>query len=636
MSGIAGFIGNYQPSLLSLMQDALRHRGRDDSSKIYFPEPQIGLVHTDLLSSSQDKQGRQPLWDASQQCCIVFDGIIFNFQALKDKLSAIGFTFNTQNTAEMILNLYIRYGVDCLDFLEGNFSFCILDRRADQLFLARDVQGVKPLYYAKHYNGFIFASEIKAILQEPSISRDLDHEALQLYMTYLWAPAPYTPLREVRKLAPGHAMLVSRKGIEKKWQYADLPYNEPVAHKISLQDAAKKTYHTLETAIKKQIQPKTPTGLFLSGDLNSSALAAITQRHLGEQQLPCFTISNNSHAPGSHHNDHSLERAQRVATHIGSSLEVVHVEDNVCDFLDFMIYHLDEPQPSLAGLNIHYMASHAQEQGIKSMMTGLGADALFAGYQRHTKLSQEHLITRYPVFLRRAMKYSSNLLPQSVPATRNLARTLQYAPLEGDERLVSYFYNLNPSRVPLLFSKHVRSSLTAKHPSTPLRSSLHRLKKSNKRCPQMHRMLYLETKHYLADNCLNYTDKMCMAAGVEYTAPYLDPELIKLAAKLPPHLKQHNGVGKYVLRHALEKHLPKEIIYGPNQPTQWPLRAWLNGPLKEIVNETLSPQSLKNRGLFDANEVQKLLKQNKRGQIDASYSIFAMVCIERWCRMFIG
>jgi asparagine synthase (glutamine-hydrolysing) len=266
------------------------------------------------------------------------------------------------------------------------------------------------------------------------------------------------------------------------------------------------------------------------------------------------------------------------------------------------------------------------------LLSGAGGDDIFTGYRRHYALMQERWWSWLPGFARDALGAAARAIPVGNPSTRRLAKAFRYAGLDGDERIASYFFWLDPDELGPLYSPELRRELASENPAAPLLASLENLPDST---PALNRMLYLEGKHFLADHNLNYTDKMGMATGVEVRVPLLDPDLVAYAARLPLEYKQNGHVGKWIFKKAMEPWLPADVIYRPKTGFGAPIRHWLKDELAPLVEDVLSERALAERGLFDPRGVHDLVARDRAGRTDATYTIFALVCIELWCRMFV-
>lgn len=614
-----------------MMAGSIAHRGPDDSGLLFDDALGIGLAHRRLSIIDLSPGGHQPMWDATGQVAIVYNGEIYNYRELRAQLEEIGFRFQSSSDTEVILNLYLQVGVDLLDRLNGIFAFVIWDTRTRQLFAARDALGVKPLYYSQTPTGFMFASELKALLFEPSVDRSLDPVAVAHYLTYMYCPAPRTMLSAVKKLEPGAAMLLEERRIARTWRFYRLPYGSPKAD-LSVEAAIESVRNTVQIAVERQMVADVPVGAFLSGGLDSSAVAAFASRY-SSQRLQCFTIQHRDQAEsGGDGFAEDLHFARKVAAHLDVDLHTVTVGPEMASKLEDMIYFLDEPQGDPAPLNVMFIAQLAREHGIKVLLSGAGGDDVFTGYRRHYALAQEKYWSWLPHIARQGLRTAARRLPVGHAGLRRVRRAFDYADLDDDERVGSYFFWLDPHAVHSLLAPELRAAVKAGAIVDPLRRAVGELPFTASR---LDRMLYLDAKYFLTDHNLNYTDKMAMAHGVEVRVPLLDVDLISLVTRLPDRLKQKGAVGKWIFKKAMEPYLPADVIHRPKTGFGAPVRYWIRNSLRSLVADLLSRRTIEERGLFDANAVSALVRANRDGEIDAAYSIFALMCIEIWCRVFL-
>ncbi len=629
MCGIAGFSGNFSQDLLDRMIDVITYRGPDYQAVYYNAAQHIGLAHRRLSIIDVSESGHQPMWDATHIVCIVFNGEIYNFPELRKELLKEGFKFNNATDTEVLLNLYLRDGVELFKKLNGIFAFAIYDTRTQQILLARDQLGVKPLYYSVTQQGILFASELKCLLKEPSVSHELNPLAIHNHLRYLWSPSPDTMLMSIKKLLPGHACVIKAGKIQKQWRYYDLPYDQP-SHSYSVNEAVSLLQHKLKQAVKRQLIADVPVGAFLSGGLDSSAIVAMVKDIDPDRKLPCFTMCFADQFGQSEGTVDDLPYAKKVASNLNMPLHVIDVRADMIDQLPMMIEHLDEPQADPAALNTFLIAKLAHDQGMKVLLSGAGGDDIFSGYRRHYALMQE----RYWAWLPKGTRRQLMVLTQkfSENKSRRFKKAFEYADFDRTSRIASYFYWLHPDRQYALYSDALKKRLASTEQNDVLMTALLSLPKE---MPDLNKMLYLEAKYFLADHNLNYTDKMSMAASVETRVPFLDLDLVEYAASLPVAFKQNGRVGKWILKKAMEPYLSKDIIYRKKTGFGVPLRFWLKNNLHEMVADLLSEQSIDQRGLFNAGAVKKLIADNQTGKIDATYPIFSLLCIELWCRIFI-
>jgi len=628
MCGIAGTSGAFPPDLLQQMAHAIRHRGPDDEGIELVDDGRVGLVHRRLSIIDLSPAGHQPMWDDSRSVAIVYNGELYNFRELRKELENDGFRFRSQSDTEVLLQLYRRDGEEMLARLNGIFAFAIWDARARSLFLARDQLGVKPLYHTRTASGFLFASEMKALLRCREVDRALDLAAIDRHLHFLWSPAPDTALASVKKLEPGCALRVRDGRVVREWRYYELPYAQPIDDSLSADRAASELRERLSLAVERQMIADVPVGAFLSGGLDSSSVVAYAAQQVPRDSLRCFTIGFRDPAAVREGMAEDLPYAERVAKHLGVKLDTVWVGSEMAERLPEMIYHLDEPQADPAPINALMICELAREHGIKVLLSGAGGDDIFTGYRRHTALLAERGWAWLPKPARAALRAASSTLPIG----RRAAKAFAFADEDENTRIARYFDWAPRGASAALFSPDARAELVGRDAIDPLLDAMLALPQQ---VAPLNRMLYLEAKYFLGDHNLNYTDKMAMARGVEVRVPLLDLELVAFAARLPLSLKQRGATGKWIFKRAMEPLLPRDVIHRVKTGFGAPLRHWLAGPLAEFVDDVLSEDALRRRGLFDPTGVRAMVQADRAGRADGAYTVFALICIEQWCRMFV-
>ncbi len=630
MCGIAGYSGDFDAPLLDRMNAAIAHRGPDDAGTAIYPEHRVGLAHRRLSIIDLSPRGHQPMTDVTGRVSIIYNGELYNYKQLRRELIADGYGFASDSDTEVLLNLYLRDGDKMMSRLNGIYAFAIYDSRDGSLLITRDGVGVKPVYYAQTSRGVLFASELKALLQEGSIDRSIEHDAVRHHLLYLWNPSPLTMLKSVHKLEPGHALRVRDGRIEKEWRHYDLPVAEEFVD-WPTEDAIVQVRKYLTQAVERQLVSDVPVGAFLSGGLDSSSVVALAQRALGNTRLQCFTIGFQDPRAIAEGMADDLPHARRVAKHLDVDLHVVTVGPEMVDELQNMVFHLDEPQADPAPINALFISRLAREHGIKVLLSGAGGDDIFTGYRRHSALTLEPYWTWLPESVRGGMRAAATRLRPTTELRRRVAKAFRYADLDGDERIAAYFHWISPEQLAPVLSQELRAGIPSLR-GGPVLDALAGLPDS---VPPLNRMLYLEGKFFLADHNLNYVDKVSMASGVEVRVPLLDPDLMRLAASLPLDVKQRGRTGKWILRRAMETYLPRSVIYRGKTGFGAPLRNWLREDLRGMVDDVLSERAVAARGLFDPAGVRELIQFDRERRFDASYTIFSMMCIELWCRMFV-
>lgn len=566
--------------------------------------------------------------DDDGSAVVAFNGEIYNFAELRNDLRQKGWEFRSTSDTEVLLKGYLEYGVSIVERLNGIFAFAIHDRRTNQSFVARDQMGVKPLYFAQLGGAILYASELKALLAEAEVSRVLDRDALLQYLTLLWATSPRTPLKGISKLEPGQAMLLCDGRIVRKWHYYEPEFGG--GPDISAGQAVEELTRRLRTAVHRQMVADVPVGAFLSGGLDSSAIVAFAREVAGGRGLDCFTISPSGAELAAEGMAEDLPYAQAVARHLGVRLHSIPVGAEMIRSLAHVIYHLDEPQADPAAINVLLIARLAKQHGIKVLLSGVGGDDLLTGYRRHRARALEAYWTWLPAPARLAIAQLAGHAPSHPALLRRLAKALRDAGLDPDERLFGYFHWCRPSVAGNLLRDHPANADAAVN--LPFVQALAR---TGHGARGLDRMLLLEQRFFLSDHNLLYSDKLSMAEGVEVRVPFLDNELVAFANGLSPALKHKNGVGKWLLKKALEPTLPHNVIHRHKAGFGAPLRGWLKGALVPVIDEVLSARAIGDRGVFDPVSARALIEADRMGRIDASYSVFAMLSIELWCRTFL-
>ena len=592
MCGIAGFQGAFDPELLSACADALSHRGPDDSGEWYSPRSQVGLAHRRLAIIDVSPRGHQPMHGPSRTAVIVFNGEIYNFRELRADLERSGHSFRGHSDTEVLLALYEAKGEAMLSLLNGIFAFAIWDDAARSLLLACDAMAVKPLYFAQTTEGFLFASELKALTRTGTIPATIDVASLFRTLGYLWSPGGATPIRGVRRLGPGEALRVKDCRIVRRWSWATSTWlGEPID--VGPDEAVRRVEQSLRTAVHRQMVADVPVGAFLSGGVDSSAVVAMAREEA--PQIECFTIDTGGVRDRGMTDD--LPYARQVARHLGVKLHIVRIDSSqMAQDLEQMVVQLDEPLADPAPLNVLYISRLAREHGMKVLLSGAGGDDLFSGYRRHRALGFERYWSGLPRPVRAGFRRASGRLTALGSSGRRIAKALAHADSTREQRLTGTSSGQTWSESAPSSRLSTAYLLATERIEAQLEDYLRTLPQG---LPPLHQMLALEQRFFLADHNLLYTDKMSMAAGVEVRVPFLDNDLVSLANALPADIKQHGRHGKWVLKKAMERYLPRQVVYRPKAGFGAPLRQWLRGDLRELVDDTLSPAALRNRGLFD-------------------------------------
>ena len=625
MCGIAGFLGPWSDGLLAGMVAALRHRGPDGDGVWRDAAASVGLVHTRLAIIDPTAAAAQPMHSADGRYAITFNGEIYNYRELRAELADSGVVFQTRSDTEVLLASFIRHGPECLDRLNGIFAFAIWDSVERRLFLARDPLGVKPLYYAELPQGFLFASEIKALTLCPDLGRDIDPLAVADHLGFLWTAGEATMLAQARKLRPGHWMRVDHTGVERRRYYQPVPDAPPMPSS----PAPAQLTGLLDRVVRDQMVADVEIGALLSGGIDSSAVVASMCAATDPSKITAFCAVVPKVQGGTDNFGDDRTHARDVAENLGIRLVEVPTEADLIADLPEMVWMLDEPTADAAPLQLLMLAREAKRNGIKVLLSGTGGDDIFTGYGRHTAALAYARAARVPG-LRRLIATAIRGFPPTSIVGRRLRRMGELFTLDEDEMLLesmSYSSVLADGRAALL-APDIRATLPARGAQPLLRDCLDATRGRH----PVDRLLALEINGFLPDHNLNYADKMAMQTGVEVRVPLIDTRLVAFAAALPVARKIDMRWTKKILRESQRGRLPDGVLSRAKQGFGVPVRAWLAGPARDMLEELTSARAVGSRGLFDADSVARLKSDFYARRIDAAFTLFSMMAIELWCR----
>ena len=612
--------------------DMLSHRGPDGSGSKMFFDAGIFLGHTRLAIQDLSPAGAQPMVSKDKKLVITFNGEIYNFPKLKGELINLGYVFFSNTDTEVILYLYAEYGIDCLAMLDGIFSLAIFDMIKKNLIVARDGLGIKPLYYYHDETSFIFSSEIKAI-ESLVVDKKLTLKKANInrYVTFQWCPGEGTPFKEIKKHNPGEALIIKNGNIIDRKTFFQLPIvRSPKKNtKLKVKDAIAGLDANLRKAVHDQMLSDAPVGAFLSGGLDSTSVVAFAREI--DPTITCFTIDTQNFSNDGMVDD--LPYARAAAKFLDVPLEVVTVDsDSLIKNLEKMVWMLDEPLGDPAPLNVLYISEFAKKNGIKVLLSGAGGDDILTGYRRHQAIMYDNKLRVLPKCILSGLEQATGKLDKRVTLFRRLAKLFNGSSQNGDARIINYFKWIDQRLLSSLYTDAFREEIANDLADQPMVDFLNTAHSDSS---NLDRMLALEQRFFTTDHNLLYTDKMSMAAGVEVRVPLLAKNLVKFAATIPDNMKQKGKEGKWIFKKTMEPYLPKDIIYRSKTGFGAPLRDWLKVELSDYVGDLLGFSSLSARGLFSAERVRVLIENNNAGKIDATYTIFSLMCIEIWCRQHL-
>ncbi len=554
---------------------------------------------------------------------LVFNGEIYNFRELRDRLAARGHRFRSHTDSEVILHAYEEYGQDAVNRLRGMFAFAVWDRGKRELFLARDRIGIKPLYYHLSGDRFIFASEIKAILEDPKVPRRMNPQALYDYLGFEFVAAPATLFEKIHKLPAGHCMTV-RDGKVRVRAYWDLTFKRPEQND-SFADAAAKTQQLLDDAVQRHLISDVPLGVFLSGGIDSSALVAMMRRHISGP-LRTFSIgySDKSYS--------ELEYARQVAECFGTDHHVLMLDDITLQDVEKAVWHLDEPMTDLSSIPLMLACRKAREQ-ITVCLSGEGGDEVFAGYDRFKASRINRFYRRVPRRLREDLIH--RLIrrlpdqPSKKGALNMLKRLVEGSALPPDGRHLRWQYFSNERQDRLLYRDSLREQIEM-DPFRQIRETMAGCDAGD----EVNREIYLDTRFMMSDSVLMKVDKMSMASSLEVRVPLLDHGFVEYAATLPGNWKLKGLRTKHVLRAALKGVLPENIVNRGKQGYSLPVKHLLRNQLKKTMIEVLN-ESPVIKETMNVDYVNRLIEEHLSARQNHNHVLWGLLNVALWHNRFI-
>jgi asparagine synthase (glutamine-hydrolysing) len=623
MCGIVGIVESdlNRPVLsedLGRMVRMLVHRGPDDEGAVIRPGVGLGMRRLAIIDVAT---GQQPFGNETDDIQLVANGEIYNFQQLREQLRALGHTIRTQSDIEVLVHAYEEWGIGFLRRVRGMFALALWDARTRTLVAARDRAGEKPLYWTKTSRGLLLASEVKALLVRPEVTRELDPEAIDQFLTYEYVIAPRTILKGVHKLPPGH-YLTYRDGEVSVHSYWDAAAVRP--RDWNETDAVDALRDALRRATVSQMVADVPLGAFLSGGIDSSTIVAFMSE-ASLQPVNTFSIGFDD---GTYN---ELPYAREVANLFKANHRERTVSPNLLDLFDRLVVHLDEPFADVS-LFPTYLVSQLAREHVTVALSGDGGDELFGGYDAY---QAQELAARF-AWMGDALMPAAAAVAAALPPTEKkkglvnkfkrftLGATQAPADL-GHYRWMVYLSSRAKER---LYTPALRAGLTQTDVYAPVRDALARFGHSD----LTNRQFYADLSLYLADDILVKVDRMSMATSLETRAPFLDADVMELAFSMPGHFKIRNGERKWILKRAVHGLLPDRILNRRKEGFSIPMKNWLRRELQPLMRSLLSPERVAARGLFQPAEVSRLVEDHVAGRENYAHTLFPLMVFERWCQ----
>ena len=633
MCGITG-INHADRRLIRKMTACISHRGPDQDG--IFVDDTVSLGHRRLSIIDLSERGRQPMHNENEDVWIVFNGEIYNHLEIRKKLEEKGHRYASRSDTETIIHGYEEFGEQIVQQMNGDFAFCIYDSRKKRFFLARDRLGVKPLYYYfDRKKLFIFASEIKAILEHPQVRRQVHLGAMHQYLTYRYVFSPQTILQHIYRLQPAHTLTYDLKTnelkIQRYWDVDSSPEN--IVHCGEAEHVARYR-DLLVKSTERRLMSDVPLGVYLSGGMDSSSIVAalshVKKMHQDTESIRSFSI-------GFSEGISELPYARAIAEKFHTNHTEITMESDAAGLLPHLVYHMDEPVADPAQLPTYVLSQHTKKNGVTVVLTGDGGDETLAGYEQVKFIKFAQPLKFFPRNLR---MFGVRLAMNNLPAAAK-DKIFKYASKLGKvatERAVSMVKNVSSV-------SHTYKAITGLFNDDEIRAlSAQTLPETDHLAPYLppashhvvNRILAFETKALLPEHMLMKSDKMCMAWGIEGRVPLLDHEIVEYTFKMPPSMKLHLATEKYVLRKAMQQWLPKNILQRGKQRFYVPIDLWLKQDLSSMMDSLLSPEILAQQGFFNPAAVKKIRENYYRAPLYYARQLWTLLTFQVWHELFLN
>ncbi|MFE3849641.1 asparagine synthase (glutamine-hydrolyzing) [Streptomyces griseorubiginosus] len=611
------------------LTDTLAHRGPDGSGRYGHPvgDGEVQLGHRRLSIIDLSETGAQPM--AKDSLVLTYNGELYNAPELRAELEAAGVRFRGTSDTEVLLEAWRRWGTDCLPRLRGMFAFGVFDERTGELVLVRDQLGIKPLFLIRRDGGLAFASELKALAAATGGKLEVDHAALVASLLYYWVPDSRCAFREAEKLPPGSWLRIRPDGQVQRgrfWNLKDVAAEGQARARAGEQpDLAA----VVEESTRRHLLSDVPVATFLSGGLDSSWLTALAARH--QPGISAYTIGFRAEDARFEAMPDDLRYARQVAQQFGVDLHEIEIAPNVLDLLPQMTYSLDEPIGDPAAINTFLICQAAREAGVKVMLSGMGADELFAGYRKHLANLLALRYQRVPRPLRRGASAVVDRLPvatsrRGLRSVRFAKRFLSFADLPEETAFRRSYTMYDQDELLALVDPDLAGTVDdvlTEHAD---------IYQDNELDDFVNRMCLGDARMFLPGLNLTYTDRSSMAASTEVRVPYVDVEVVKAAFTVPGDRKIVGRQGKAVLKEAATSILPREIVYRPKGLFSAPLRAWMSRDLAPLVREVVNDGELVRSGFLRRDALNRMVAEDAAGQQDFSKHLWHVLTLEYWYR----
>ena len=623
MCGITGMLGREDIELVRDMTHLLEHRGPDNHG--YFNDKDISLGHRRLSIIDLSERGKQPLFNENRDICVICNGEIYNFLKLRKDLEDKGHKFYSNSDSEVLVHLYEEYGEGFISKLNGMFAFCLWDNKNKKGLVVRDRLGIKPLYYYFKNGVLIFSSEIKSLLLDESISKELDLQALSYFLSLRFIPGPRTIIKDIKKLQSGHYIRYENKYIEIK-KYWDFSFGE---EKDNINKLSKELYELLEDSVEKRLVSDVPVGIFLSGGIDSSTIVQIASKLKGES-ISTFSVGFG--------NEKDLENAKFVANKFNTEHTEIIIEPNSIELLPKIVWSFDEPMADPAAIPTYVLSEQAKKKATVCLV-GEGADEIFGGYEQYKIMKLGKVVSKFPSVFRKTAPFFARKMPKSL-----MNKFFKYSESLGEkgiERFGKFLKNLNDDTISYLnlvtlFDKDDLNEFGNEEISkyySELEDEFRFYFNSNSSL--LNRTLNCEIRTEMVDTLLIKVDKMTMAHAVEARVPFLDYRIVEFMSKVKSNLKLNGLKDKYLLRKTMINKLPKQIVNAKKERFFVPIDDWIHKDLRELTNQVLNNSVLLKKGLVKKEYFEKIMGGRDKSKLYYARQMWNILNFELWYRIFI-
>lgn len=625
------------PEVVTRMRDAMTHRGPDDAGVSILADGRVALGHRRLSIVDLSESGRQPMSNEDGTVWIVFNGEIYNHLELRAELEQRGHRYRSRTDTETLVHLYEEYGPAMLDRLRGMFAFAIWDGRRRRMFAARDRVGIKPFYYTVADGRFVFASEIKAILEHPAVGRDVDETALYHYLTFYTAPAPSTLFAGIAKLPAGHWMSVDGDGdvrTERWWDIASAPRPDPA--ELTADAVPGRVRQLLGDAVEERLMADVPYGVMLSGGLDSTAIAALVrERHTGS--VDTFSVG---YRDAAEHDESGA--ARRAAEWLGTDHhEVLIDEADLVDYVPHLIHAQDEPLADWVSIPLHFVSKLVRDSGTVVALVGEGSDEQFVGYPHYLRYASLdrgawRWYGRLPTSVRRLAHRAADPVLRRARAPREIRELVRRAAAD-EELFVSGAVAAWESDKHDMMSERMRTGAWTGLSSVPISASaMERFARQRPDSAFIDRLVYQEFQLRLPELLLMRVDKISMASSIEARVPFLDHRLVEYTSWMPPAVRLGGGGTKPVLKQAVRGLIPDWVVDRPKQGFSAPVKEWFRGPLADYARRSIMDSSLRERDYFDYGRIDAMLEAHRSGRKNYDTLLWSLVNLSHWYDQWIA